>query len=277
MDNIFDQHASSDIIFYLDDFEGPIELLVHLCRASGLDVHDVKISSITDQYFKYIENIDSVNMDMDKVSDFLVMAATLLEIKAKAALPKEDDELAEEEEEIDAEEELRRRMIEYSMFKEKAEDIKQQETLYRYYREPQYTDSDTRVILKNFNLDKLMEAYAYLFYRFNHIEEEVNVKTIEKDTFTVKDKLSSLVETLIRDKEVKFFNLFDESYNKNEVITTFMALLELVGKQFAHVSQDDNTMEIYISINSECDPETYDYSQLDLSYDKDEIEETTNG
>ena len=136
--NIFDNHASSDIIFHLDDFDGPIELLVHLARINGLDIYTLKISQITDQYLAFVDSIDTT--DLDSATDFLLMAATLLEIKARALLPREEEEEVVEEDILSPEEEIRRLMIEHELFKTKAQEMKENETINRFYREPVFSD-----------------------------------------------------------------------------------------------------------------------------------------
>lgn len=268
--NLFDQHPSSDITFYLEEFQGPIELLVHLTKINNLDIHTVKISQITDQYLKYMEDIEKV--DLDLATDFLLMAATLLEIKAKAALPKEEEEEEDSEENIDPEEEIRMLMIEHEMFSEKARKMKETETLNRFYREPTYTEEDARISITGFNLDKLMEAYAKVLIRFSRVIDDQPVKQIERDVYTVARQLDFLVKTLKEKKEVSFFDLFDDVYTKSEVINTFLALLQLTGKQFAKVIQDEEFGDITIAINDECDPDTYDYEVLALG-EEDEFDE----
>lgn len=261
-DNIFDQHPSSDIIFNLNNFEGSIEFLVYIVKSNGYDIHTVKISSITDQFLKYMQNLN--DLDLDKASDFLVMAATLLEIKAKASLPKEEIEEEIEDDSIDTEEELRRRMIEYQMFKDKAESMKEKETLNRFFREPEYDDDDARISIKSFNLDRLMEAYAQVLFKFSKIDELSPVKTIEKDEYTVADKIEYIVSELIAKNKITFYGLFDELYSKNEIINTFLALLQIVGKQFAKINQNDYG-DITIELADECNVNEFDYNTLAMN------------
>lgn len=270
MENIFDVHASSEYIFKLDDFEGPIELLVQLAKSNGLDIYTLKISDIIDQYLAIVENIDKE--DLDGATDFLLMASTLLEIKAKALLPIEEEEVVEDEDYIDPEEEIRRLMIEYELFKEKAQIIKDSETVNRFYREPVFTEKDARLSIKGFNLDKLMEAYAKVLFEFNKEEEFVDVKTIDRDEYTVEHQLHYLVDELISKKEVSFFGMFAEAVTKSEVINTFLALLQLVSKQFAKMLQETQLGDIIIGINDECDPETYDYTILALASKEDNFD-----
>ena len=266
----FDSHASSEYIFHLDDFDGPIELLVHLARINGLDIYTLKISQITDQYLAMVDGIDTT--DLDSATDFLVMAATLLEIKARALLPREEEDLEEIEEVLDPEEENRRLMIEHELFKEKAQAIKENETLNRFYREPVFSDKDARVTIKGFNLEKLMEAYAKVLFNFTKEEEIVDVKQIQRDEYTVARQLNFLVNELVDKKELSFFSIFDELVTKSEIINTFLALLQLVSKQFACIVQEQADGDIKIGINSDCDPETYDYTVLAMASEEDNFD-----
>lgn len=266
----FDSHASSEYIFHLDDFDGPIELLVHLARINGLDISTLKISQITDQYLAMVDGIDTT--DLDSATDFLVMAATLLEIKARALLPREEEDLEEIEEVLDPEEEIRRLMIEHELFKEKAQAIKENETLNRFYREPVFSDKDARVTIKGFNLEKLMEAYAKVLFNFTKEEEIVDVKQIQRDEYTVARQLNFLVNELVDKKELSFFSIFDELVTKSEIINTFLALLQLVSKQFACIVQEQADGDIKIGINSDCDPETYDYTVLAMASEEDNFD-----
>ena len=266
----FDSHASSEYIFHLDDFDGPIELLVHLARINGLDIYTLKISQITDQYLAMVDGIDTT--DLDSATDFLVMAATLLEIKARALLPREEEDLEEIEEVLDPEEEIRRLMIEHELFKEKAQAIKENETLNRFYREPVFSDKDARVTIKGFNLEKLMEAYAKVLFNFTKEEEIVDVKQIQRDEYTVARQLNFLVNELVDKKELSFFSIFDELVTKSEIINTFLALLQLVSKQFACIVQEQADGDIKIGLNSDCDPETYDYTVLAMASEEDNFD-----
>lgn len=266
----FDSHASSEFIFRLDDFEGPIELLVHLARINGLDIHTLQISQITDQYLALVDGIDTT--DLDSATDFLVMAATLLEIKARALLPREEEIVDDDEEVIDPEEEIKRRMLEYSLLKEKAQEIKEQETLNRFYREPEFSEKDARVTIKGFNLQKLMEAYAKVLFNFTKEEEIVDVKQIQRDEYTVARQLNMLINQLSEKKELSFFSIFDEVATKSEVINTFLALLQLVSKQFACVVQESVDSDINIKLNSDVDPEIFDYSVFALAAEEDNFD-----
>lgn len=268
--DIFDNHASSDLIFHLEDFDGPIEALVHLAKINGLDIFTLKISEITDQYLELVADIDKT--DLDCATDFLLMATTLLEIKARALLPKDEEEVVDDEDVIDPEEEIRRLMIEYQLLKDKAQIMKESETINRFYREPTFDDKDARISIKGFNLEKLMQAYAKVLFNFTKEEEFVGVKKIERDEYTVARQLTFLVDELTSKKEISFFSIFDEVVTKSEIINTFLALLQLVSKQFACVTQEKLDGDIMIGLNPECDPEVYDYTVLAMASKEDNFD-----
>lgn len=271
----FDSHASSKIIFHLDDFDGPIELLVHLARVNGLDIFTLKIGQITDQYLEFMDNVDV--KDLDTATDFVVMAATLLEIKARTLLPKDEEEVGDEVDDIlDEASEIERLMQEHVLFEQKAKEMKESETINRFYREPVYTEKDARLTIKNFNLEKLMEAYAKVLFNFTKEEEIIEVKQIERDEYTVASQLNYLVNELTDKKQISFFSIFDEVVTKSEIISTFLALLQLVSKQFACVVQEAENGDIIIGLNSECDPETYDYTVLAMASEEDNFDGQSN-
>ena len=200
------------------------------------------------------------------------MAATLLEIKARALLPREEEEEVVEEDILSPEEEIRRLMIEHELFKTKAQEMKENETTNRFYREPVFSDKDARVTIKGFNLEKLMEAYAKVLFNFTKEEEIIDVKKIERDEYTVARQLKFLVNELIDKKQISFFSIFDEVVTKSEIINTFLALLQLCSKQFACIIQEDADGDIMIGINSECDPEVFDYTVLAMASEEDNFD-----
>lgn len=269
MGKIFNDQPCDEIVFRCGDYEGSIHLLVSLCKNNGYDIFTVRISDLIDQYFEFMRHLPEENLDFDLVSDFLVTASILLEIKARAMLA-ENNEDEEEGDDVDPEEELKRRMAEYKIFSEQAVEIKKSETLNRFYREPTFSDKDARVSIKGFDLDKLMQAFANVMYKFTRYEEDAPVKTIERDEYTVAEKIESLIGVLKLEREVKFFELFAEDYSKNEVINTFLALLQLMTKQFAVVKQEENFGDIIIAINPDCNVDQYDYTQLAIDNDMDE-------
>ncbi|MBQ7227109.1 MAG: segregation/condensation protein A [Clostridia bacterium] len=223
----------------LDAFEGPLDLLLHLIKRAKIRIADIFISDITKQFLEYIEDIEQV--DIDKASEFLGMAAYLLEIKAKALLPK--PEVAQSEEEDDGSE-LIRRLEEYELYKKETEKLKDLETIGIHYREPDKTVGDERTVLKDMTMEGILEALRKLYERAEKRSLDIKTKEIVRDPFTVNEKIEHIRATLDEKYEVKFTDLFDEYATVNEVITTFQALLELMKLQFLTAQQTETFGDI---------------------------------
>lgn len=264
MAGFFEYHASNALKFSLGDFEGPIDLLYNLIVIEGkYEIDDFPISTITGQYMEYMQQIDSI-VDMDMAADFISVASTLLEIKSRSVLPKEAPAEFEDvdEWEPDPEELLKFRLRVYAMFKEQAGQLKQLETTNRMYRSPDYTDDDAKIVIKNFNLDNLIDAYGRILFRMSDEDKKNATKKIARDTYTVAEKIAFITEVLREKKEVLFSELFVNDFNKSEVIATFSALLELMKKQVAKAKQESMAEDIYITIDENCDIEHLNIEEL---------------
>jgi len=235
------EDASSQLSFKLDGFEGPLDLLLHLIKEKNVSIQDVKISEITDQYLKYMENIH--DLDMDEATAFLDMTSRLLEIKSKSLLPVEQTD--EEEEEMDEETRLKIQLQEYQLFKEAGGNLQKFENVNRFYKQPDKNVGDARIVFNQFNLDKLLDAFAFILMKTKD-RENPQEKKINKDRWTVADKMAFLNNVLKEHKEINFFSLFDDSYSKLEVITVFMAILELLKHQKIEVVQAEKYADIKI-------------------------------
>lgn len=213
--------------FKLDNFEGPLDLLLHLIKQSKMEIETVELSKITEQYLEIMSGLPE--LDMEKASDFISVAATLIEIKSKALLPKlvEEDEPDEE----DPEALLLQRLQEYKLFKETSEKLKTQENVSRFYKEPEEEASKFRIVIKDMSLELLLNAFANVLTRTATKQNENEPKQIEKEKFTVSGKIASIKDALIIRKQLKFSELFRESISRDEIITTFLALLELLKLQ----------------------------------------------
>ena len=218
---------------HLDSFDGPIDLLLHLVKAAKIRIEDIFLSAITDQYMKYMEQIDSV--DLEKASDFIDVAAILLEIKSKSILPGEE----EEEDENSAKRELIQKIEEYKLYKEACEKMKETETVGAFYKQPDESVGDPRVILKDMTMDGLMHALQKLFLKMEKRALAAPQRKITLDRFTVAEKISHIKDALLIRDEANFFDLFDADYTKSEIITTFQALLELLKMQFMRAEQKE--------------------------------------
>ena len=180
----------------LDNFEGPLDLLLHLIKEAKIEIKDVFVSQVTEQFLKYMNEVEF--LDVDKASEYLNMAATLLEIKSKSILPK--IELFDDNEE-DPEQLLIRKLEEYKMFKEVSEKLKGQENVSRFYKEPDKSVGDVRVVYSDFNLEGLIDAFSKLLMRVDDKKRQENVlKEIPKEVFTVKDKIEH-IRTVLLDRQ----------------------------------------------------------------------------
>ena len=213
--------------FKLDNFEGPLDLLLHLIKQNKMEIENVELSKITEQYLQIMASLPE--LDMEKASEFIEVAATLIEIKSKALLPKliEDDQGEEE----DPEALLLQRLQEYKLFKETSEKLKSIENVSRFYKEPEEEASRFRIVIKDMSLDLLLNAFANVLTRSFKQEKEDEPKQIEREKFTVSGKIASIKDALLIRRELKFSELFRESISRDEVITTFLALLELLKLQ----------------------------------------------
>lgn len=265
MAGFYEYHASDVLKLKLADFEGSLDLLCTLISEQKLDIMTCRISDVTQQYMEYMEQIDTV--DMDLASDFLVMAATLLQIKSRALLPQEET-YDEEDEEYDPEEELRRQLILYTMFKDQADKMARIEVLNQYYREPMYTDEDADIVIKSFDLNKLINSYGQVFLRFTKEEQKLAIKKIKKDKFTVSEKISLISSVLQEKKSVKFSDLYKKDASRVEIITTFQALLELMKKQYLTATQENFCEDIVLTINEDVDGKPLDLGELTKTEDK---------
>lgn len=231
-----------------DDFkDDPLGLLVHLITEAKENIFTVKLSQFTEQFIEYIKVTE--NIDLEKASQFIDIASTLLEIKAKNMLPKEVEEVPEDE--LDPEEALRRRLILYTMFKDASVELGYLERLGHYYKEPDKSANDYRIVLTNFNLDAMLDSFAKILIKVEKAEEVKEPKKILRDRFTVAEKMTSIKTTIKERKSATFSSLFEDSYTRSEVITVFLALLELLKRKAVIVTQEDLFAEIVIDENED--------------------------
>ena len=210
----------------LENFEGPLDLLCHLIDKNKMDIYDINISEIADQYIDYINQMEKMNLDI--TSEFLVMSSTLLYLKSKHLLPKEQDN----EEEI-TEEELIRRIIEYKKYKEITQKLKEKFIEYskRFYKKTEDIELPKQRIEKEYSKDIIPETYKNVIQK-NVEKINKNASNIEKiaitDTYTVGDTVKEMYRALVKFKKFTFNKLFSiKKHNKKEVVTAFSGLLEM--------------------------------------------------
>ena len=230
----------------LEGFEGPMDLLLHLIEKAEVDIYDIPISEITDQYINVINEMK--NLDMDVASEFLLMAATLLEIKSKMLLPihKKKNQLEEEE---DPREELVRKLIEYKKYKMISEELKERFNIYEkvFYKEPEPHDDYLKPMpLFDMDISFLIEGMDRVVERLAKKKKYKVVREISRDKSTVEDQLKFLETYLFRHGSCYFDEIFEDCENKYEIIVTFVALLEMMKRKKISVFQENNFERIKI-------------------------------
>lgn len=234
----------------LDIFEGPLDLLLYLIKKDDIDITDIPISQVTDQYMQYIEMMKM--LDLDIVGDFLVMAATLMQIKSRMLLPPDPSEV--DEEEIDPRDELARRLLEYKKFKEIAEALKEKEE-FRRNLFARAVDEETARNLREGAREVYLEAS--LFDLINALSEalrktpEEMIHEIITEEHTVEQKIHDVLHLLLDKTTVRLNDLFEKSRNKIEVIVTFLAVLELIRLKEVKALQQGPFADIEIMRNTD--------------------------
>ena len=230
----------------LENFEGPLYLLLEIIKDNKMDIETVKLADITEQYLEYIKDIET--LDMENASEFITVAATLIEIKSKSLLPRDPVEVPEEE---DPERQLIARLKELKLFQEASQKLQTIENVDRMYKEPDKMANNVRVTLKDMVLDKLLDAFALMMAITEKKSIVEEPKTISKDRFTVAEKIVSIKNAVREKRIVKFSELFEEDQTKSELVNIFLALLELLKLQFVKAQQSEIFGEIDIIANEE--------------------------
>ena len=216
-------------------FEGPMDLLIHLIRKNDLDIYDIPIALITDQYLQYLELMKAMNIDY--AGDFLLMASTLTQIKSRMLLPTHDGE----EEEEDPLQEITRPLLEYLQMKSAADQLIERNLLGEktFIRNPSrdefLTNSDDEFI--KIGLFELIDAFQKILER---IPDGHRVE-LTSDEISVKDKISQIVEILEAKASITFLELFSGNPDKHDVIITFLAILEMVKLTLIRIIQNVKT------------------------------------
>lgn len=237
----------------LETFEGPLDLLMHLIEKEKVDIYDIPIARITDQYIEYIKNIQTV--DLNLTSEFLVMAATLLEIKSRMLLPVNNIEGEQlEMEEIDPREELVRRLLEYKKFKLAAEKLKTKGDVQNriYYKQKEELDEfmgQDSLELEKIDFKELVIAYFNILNKCKEDTLEVELTEIQRDELTIDECMNNISEIIKLNEKIKFEELFNENMTKTRVVIVFLSLLELIKLKTIKVVQEENFGEIVIIIN----------------------------
>ena len=236
-------------------FEGPLDLLMHLIEKNKIDIYDIPIVEITDQYLEYVHQMD--HEDMDVTSEFLVMAATLLDIKSRMLLPREKDEETGEEE-GDPREELVRRLLEYKMYKYMSEELAvcREQAGVRYFRAQDLPKEvrtyqppiDYEDLLKGTDLKKLEKVFGEVLRRKKSRRDPIRsgFGKIRREEVNIDTKTLYIRAYLQAHPRTEFRALLESQESKEEVIVTFLILLELMKNQKVHIVQDSICGKILI-------------------------------
>lgn len=218
----------------LEVFEGPLDLLLYLIKKEELDIKDIPIAKITDQYLEYLELMQL--LDLDIAGEFIVMAATLMHIKSKMLLP--PDQLDQEEVEEDPRAELVRRLLEYKKFKEAASQLASMESQQKHLFPRVGVIQPEEVVIPK---DMLFEANLFdLITAFTKVLKDIPKDVfheVVKDEFTVSQKMHDILHMIVEKPSIFFLDLFRAAKSKKEIITIFLALLELIKQKVVVVKQ----------------------------------------
>ena len=248
VDNQLDGSEQTELPYQvrIENFEGPLDLLLHLIKKNEINIYDIPIAMIAQQYLSYIEAMKDLNLTV--AGEFLVMAATLLQIKSKMLLPVEES--AEDEEDgPDPREELVRRLLEYKTFKEAARQLDTQERMWReIYSRPVVAretsaESSDDAMLDNIGLFDLVDALQTI------LDRNPGKKLLEiiPDNLTVRDRMNAILEALEGQESIGFEALFEASCHRVVIIVTFLALLELIRLRTVRVYQAESFGPILVS------------------------------
>ncbi len=230
----------------LQAFEGPLDLLLHLIEKAEVDIYNIPIAEITDQYLQYISVMEI--HDLEVSSEFIVMAATLLEIKSKMLLPKSKKE-ENDGEAIDPREELIQKLIEYKKYKDVSLELKDKLGIYEkvFYKPPEpiedYINDVTSI--SNVSLDMLYISFRNILLK-NVSKKSSSFREIYREVVTVDDKIRLINKLLTSKPSFYFDDLFLSCNNRYEIIVTFLAVLELIKRRSLNIEQEKNFARILI-------------------------------
>lgn len=238
-----------DVKFHIENqsFDGPIDLLVQMVKESQINIMDIFVSDITRQYLNFVSTLKE--LDYEYVAEYITLAATLIEIKASKLLP--DYLGTDEESELDLTEKQLISDIEKAMLLELPEKLKPMEQLNLFYAPPLYEEDDYKLVIKDFELGKLIDAFKTVLEKTEFALNSDQPKLIVKESISVAEIVKGVASRIRTEQKIAFFDLFENNYSRLEVINTFLAILELIKMQIAVASQDEDTKNIYLEHNKD--------------------------
>lgn len=233
--------------FCVSDFEGPLDLLLHMVKESKMDIYEINIRTIIDQYLDYIHSLEEKNIDI--ASEYLVMASELIHLKSKLLINRKDEEQSPEDEfSITSEEDLRNKILEYEKYKQITKDFQELEEkrgeVYTKLPESlkEYIE-ETGIQKGELDINDLLNAYK-LFIERQKLAKPLNTKITKKE-LSVDDKIKDIRNILITRKKINFIELFTEM-TKESIIVTFLSILEMSKNNEILLTQEDNFSPIMI-------------------------------
>lgn len=236
-------------------FEGPFDLLLYFIQRDELDIHDIPIAKMTNDFLEYIKELEALNLDV--ASEFILVAATLMRIKAKILIPRK--ELDEEGNEIDPREELVTKLLEYKRYKEVLATFEEMqiERSLKINRGNVHSEikklAETALVdveLESIDTYKLFKTFKRVLERYRNVKDKY-VHQIVKSPFTVKDQQEYITSFLYGKDKVSFEELFSTLENRIHAIVTFLAMLELINAQEIYITQGQEFNDFWLEIKSE--------------------------
>lgn len=223
----------------INEFEGPLDLLLHLIKESKVEIFDIKIEQIVEEYLNYIQAMKELNLDI--ASSYLVMASELIELKSKMLLPKKEEE-KDDEEQIDPREALINRLLEYQKYKEVTKEFKQLEDKRKdiHTKLPESLSEyqeDGMVINSDLKVEDLMEALKKVLQR-KELDKPLKTNVTTKE-ISIEERRTVIKDILKKEKKVDFFSLFEEA-TREYIVITFLTILEMAKKRELVIKQENN-------------------------------------
>lgn len=235
--------------FNINDFSGPLDVLLHMVKKHEMDIYEIDLKIIIDEYIEFINSIDK--NDLDQKSEYLIMASELIHLKSKLLLGFNDEE-DDDTYEINSEEELRERLIEYKKYQNISNDFRDLELNRQDYftKVPEslkeYLPEETK--LEGLSIDLLVNAFLDIQKRAEY-KKPKTTRVLTKE-LSLKDKINHVRDILKKEKKVEFTSLFD-NVSKDELIITFLSILEMTKDHEVVLSQDKNFSKIYVEVYHE--------------------------
>lgn len=237
-----------DFEIKIEQFEGPLDLLLYLVEEQELDIYEVSLFQVTEQYLQYIYQAQNLNLDL--ASEFLIMAAKLLQFKVRRLLPSLKDEAEEDEDLANFEEDLFKQLAEYKIYKQIVSQLKEK---YNNFSKYSFREIDEEKIIKEYINDNPLENCSLedLSAAFSNILKNIKktdpVFEIVREQYSIRDSLKEIIAKVYSNNEgIRFSELFIEKNSKEKVVVTFLALLELIKNRKVDFVQNKLFSEIYI-------------------------------